>query len=172
MPLEDDAAALTYLRKYSKAKLRDVGFDNVGKSARRFSAALERLAAFTSGGVEAVIRKTCLDLYKRIVQRTPVDTGRARASWGISNANKGDLAPKGFNDRGRGESARGMEEVNKKIQGFMYEIIGDEVIIYNNVEYIEVLENGHSRQAPAGMVSVSLAEFARHLEDNFSKLGW
>lgn len=33
-----------------------------------------------------------------------------------------------------------------------------QIFILNNVEYIEALEEGHSQQAPAGMVRISIAE--------------
>jgi len=45
------------------------------------------------------------------------------------------------------------------------------ITIYNNLEYIEALENGHSQQAPAGMVAVSLAEFNIKLERNMKASG-
>ena len=36
--------------------------------------------------------------------------------------------------------------------------------IYNNLPYMERLENGWSKQAPAGMVRVTLTEFERKLK--------
>lgn len=33
---------------------------------------------------ELVLRKVALDVQKRVMERTPVDTGRARAGWGLS----------------------------------------------------------------------------------------
>jgi hypothetical protein len=38
-----------------------------------------------------------------------------------------------------------------------------EATIYNNLPYIERLENGWSQQAPAGFVRVTLSEFERKL---------
>lgn len=38
-----------------------------------------------------------------------------------------------------------------------------EATIYNNLPYIERLENGWSQQAPTGMVRITLSEFERKL---------
>jgi hypothetical protein len=43
--------------------------------------------------------------------------------------------------------------------GWQLEGSGQRWTIFNNVEYIEALENGHSRQAPYGMVDVNLHTF-------------
>lgn len=101
-------------------------------------------------------------LYSSIVKKTPVDTGRARANWNVSV---------GSNDTS-------ITEETKK-NGLKHEISeinpnGDEsIFISNNLPYIEKLEyggypnppksksgktvNGYSKQAPNGMVGVTLA---------------
>jgi len=68
-----------------------------------------------------VIAAYTVESYKRIKVKTPVDTGRARASW-------------------------------------FYELEPDVGTIYNTVDYILELENGSSKQAPEGMVAITLAE--------------
>jgi hypothetical protein len=73
---------------------------------------------------DTVFRKTALEVEKRVVIRTPVDTGRARAGWGLA------------------------------MQGKFTAVLA------NNVPYIVKLEYGHSKQAPAGMVRPTLAEFS------------
>lgn len=101
-------------------------------------------------------------LYSSIVKKTPVDTGRARGNWNISVGN-----PDGSTDPSKTsaqyKSASGVPEPK-----------GDESIyISNNLPYIETLEyggypnppksgtgktvNGFSKQAPNGMVGVTLA---------------
>ena len=42
--------------------------------------------------------------------------------------------------------------------------LGDDIWISNNLPYIEALEEGHSQQAPHGMVALSLAEAEQGLE--------
>lgn len=71
--------------------------------------------------VQGVEKKVALEVFKRIVARTPVDTGLARDSWVLSGS-----APN--------------------------------YLISNPQPYINKLEHGSSKQAPAGMVRITLAE--------------
>ena len=170
MTLLNEAEARKYLAKYSTATLRQVGLDRVVPNAREFSRQLNRLGRYVEGSVDAVIRKTCLDLYRAIVERTPADTGRARASWGISTSNQGDEASASFDESSRPRATRGKSETGKKMSRFSAMPISGRVVIYNNLVYIEPLEQGWSLQAPAGMVAVSLAEFNKHLRTNFERM--
>ena len=95
-------------------------------------------------------RSISLDLLARVVEKTPVDTGRARGAWvvGISRPSTG-LGRS--NKRGFGPVVAGAAKIRSaKPFGVIF--------ISNNVEYIEFLENGSSAQAPAGMLAVSLEE--------------
>ncbi len=120
-------------------------------NAHLFSDQLMQLSTFVSGQFEKVVRKTCFDLYRRIIKRTPVDTGRAKGGWGITtevDAPDGDVGSVALD----------------------FSIEDGQVIIYNNVDYISYLEHGHSKQAPTGMVAVSLAEFNAHFEQVLHEL--
>ena len=77
---------------------------------------------------------------------TPVDTGRARASWTIA-----------VNQANRHVMPEGRYPAMPN-PGFLDVRPGDSVVISNNLPYITALENGHSRQAPFGMVAVSIQE--------------
>jgi len=108
------------------------------------------------------VRKTyAYALYSSIVRKTPVDTGRARANWNVSI---------GEPDSSTTEKTR----KSPKPLSSMPEPKGDEsIFITNNLPYIETLEyggypkkpkggndktiNGYSKQAPEGMVGVTLA---------------
>lgn len=100
-------------------------------------------------------------LYSSIVKKTPVDTGRARGNWNITV---------GHDDTT--ESTRTTPQFKSPDQ--MPKVEGDETIyISNNLPYITKLEyggypnppkkgsgktvNGYSKQAPEGMVGVTLA---------------
>ena len=100
-------------------------------------------------------------LYSSIVRKTPVDTGRARANWNISA---------GRPDTSVTENTR----TSPKPKTAIPNPEGDEsIFISNNLPYIETLEyggypknpkggngktiNGYSKQAPEGMVGVTLA---------------
>ena len=108
------------------------------------------------------VRKTyAFALYSSIVKKTPVDTGRARGNWNISVGHDDTIASTRTKPQ-----YKSVDEVPK--------VEGDEPIyISNNLPYITKLEyggypnppkkgngktvNGYSKQAPEGMVGVTLA---------------
>lgn len=84
----------------------------------------------------------------------PVETGWARANWGVHVGRAGvPLDPKGerpakgspilpANAYFDAKQILAMQDISK--MNFVW--------IYNNVPYIEALEDGHSKKAPTGMV--------------------
>lgn len=107
--------------------------------------------------VVTVVKKIGFDLFGRIVKRTPVDTGRARASWTIA-INQPDRS---VADEGTHPSMITAPEAAAASQatGALTDLKPYEPVwISNNLPYIEALEKGHSDQAPAGMVALSIAE--------------
>jgi hypothetical protein len=132
--------------------------DTIHISAAGFSAALMELCTEVDGSVVAVIKKACFDLYAAIVKRTPVDTGRAKASWGIGVEHSDAVLPPGeYGDNGI------VQMVGDATDGiFSFNVNDDQIVIYNNLDYISDLEDGASDQATTGMVAISLAEFEAH----------
>lgn len=96
---------------------------------RDFNIGIKDFADAVGASVEDIAAKIAMDAYAGVVQRTPVDTGRARGAWTIEQDGPADWT------------------------------------IANNVEYIQALENGHSQQAPTGMVAVTLAGIETDLRD-------
>lgn len=80
-----------------------------------------------------------MELEERVKTKTPVDTGAARAAW------HGSVGSPQFQERGNMAAVTGMTQP-------------DTVYITNAMEYASILENGHSQQAPQGMVALSIAE--------------
>ena len=103
------------------------GFDELLKDARRAAKAI-------TGEVQRTLREISFAGEVRIKRDMPVDTGRARASWGHwdSSANNPDSTPA---DAHYEETDAGLTIT----QG-------------SNVPYIEQLNEGHSQQAPAGFI--------------------
>lgn len=135
--------------------MSNIGFDAVPGNAADFSKSLMALAEYVDGSFEKVLRKACIDLYRAVVEKCPVDTGRAKASWGLATYHGDDV-----HDNQDGYTANELEQIIKdNVSDFKISVHDDAVFIYNNLEYIEFLENGTSTQAPYGMVSISLVEF-------------
>lgn len=103
------------------------------------------------GRIEKVTRWVALEALRRVVMKTPVDTGRARGSWQVAVS----VRPTGevdiYDKDGGATIAEGSREIS---QVGPYEPI----FIANNLPYIERLESGHSKQAPNGMVATTISE--------------
>ena len=111
--------------------------------------------------IKEVRKAYAFALYSSIVKKTPVDTGRARGNWNVSV---------GSPDTSTTETTQQKYNSQESIPTPN----GDEsIFISNNLDYIEKLEyggypnppkggsgktvNGFSKQAPNGMVGVTLA---------------
>ena len=122
-----------------------------------FSADITRFVAKTNGNIDIVVRKITLDIFRNVVKRTPVDTGRARAGWQIEETlhsikvNKDD--PTG---------QRTIREARQLINAIR---AGGVIYVLNNVEYILPLEYGSSKQAPNGMARLTVQLYTRFLNN-------
>ena len=106
--------------------------------------------------VNLVIKKLAIQLFELIVLKTPVDTGRARASWNLSNANIDiGVAPPGDYS---------LEDALNKVSEKSVVGMARTIWITNSLPYILALEHGHSQQAPTGMVALSVEEIESHLD--------
>ncbi len=95
------------------------------------------------------LKSIVIDLMERIVPRTPIKTGRARHNWrvAIGKIPSTELLipdPVGV----------------AKVVVNQIKSTTTAVYIVNNVPYIGFLEDGHSKQAPLGMVAISFEEVA------------
>ena len=101
--------------------------------------------------VNKVQRKVGLDALRRLIEKTPVDTGRAKGNWQV-----------GINQRPQGaleaEDKSGSATFAKGAAAIATSHPFCEIHLTNNVQYILALENGHSQQAARGMLSVTLEE--------------
>jgi hypothetical protein len=129
----------------------------------RFEAGLQDFARRVEIDVGVVTRRVVLDVHNKIVLRTPVDTGRARASWGIEPRGFGEyVMPKGTSLSAANAASMAQRQQSKLGAGSRNPYTP--WWIFNNLPYIVELEYGSSKQAPAGMVRVALAEVSAGLE--------
>lgn len=113
-------------------------------SARQFAIEIDEDIAAIDGDILRETQEVALLAHEGVVTRTPVDTGAARASWVVSVGAPSDAVP----GIGQGSGAGPVLAMRRP----------DLVYIQSNIEYIGALENGHSKQAPRGMVAVTVAE--------------
>lgn len=116
-----------------------------------FTADLSKFGRALEGRLDELTQATGFRLAELVVDRTPVDTGNARAHWwptiGDTPTNP-PLAPDAVVE------SRGTPDLSALASAKA----GDVVTIANNAAYIQRLENGYSQQAPQGMVAVTVAE--------------
>lgn len=98
--------------------------------------------------------------YSRLVQRTPVDTGRARAGWHIE-AQVNEWRP----EEGEHAGAKGTASavIAREISKLPSLTRADVVYVMSNIEYILPLEAGYSRQS-SGFWALFMEELKRQLE--------
>lgn len=103
-----------------------------------------------------VVKKVALQVLKGVVNKTPVDTGRARSNWMTAvNAVPENTVDQSANISREQASA---ESINRGVAVIDSVKPFSTVSIANNLPYIGVLEYGGSKQAPEGMVRKTLAE--------------
>lgn len=112
--------------------------------------------------VGVAIRKQGLDLIRDVMKSTPVDTGRARMGWSGLHRKLGKrVSPKGSDSKAQEEGKRlGTAKDMTKLR------FGSNpyVEMTNNVNYILMLERGHSLQVSPGMM------IARNLKRHAGRL--
>jgi hypothetical protein len=121
-----------------------------------FSIDLSRFAVNSEKQMKLVIQKITMEAFERVVLKTPVDTGRARANWSPAIG-----APTTASSPDKMDKSGGATIALAQKAAFDWNCIGS-IFLCNNLPYIGALEYGSSRQAPAGMVRVTLGEISAH----------
>ena len=109
-------------------------------------------ATKTERKLDLAVRKISLELFSRVILRSPVDTGRFRANWqvAIGSMPNGTLSL---------EDKSGTATVSNATARSAGVKAGDVIYLANNLPYAQRLEDGYSVQAPAGMVGLTVQEF-------------
>lgn len=132
-----------------------------------FSKALYVFAKNIDVELKKAIRRIALDLQNRVIEKTPVSSGFARASWNIS-VNKADetVPVEETIKRNKAKGTKISEHRGKRGRSTLADFnpYSDTIYINNSAPYILDLESGRSVQAPAGMLLVSLAEIEAEIE--------
>ncbi|MFY0682614.1 MAG: HK97 gp10 family phage protein [Thalassovita sp.] len=106
----------------------------------------------TEAKMDLAVRKIALELFSRVILRSPVDKGRFRANWQVAVGS----IPSGILEL---EDKSGTATVSKADAASAGLKAGDVIYLVNNLPYAQLLEDGSSKQAPAGMVGLSVQEF-------------
>ena len=128
--------------------------------ANSFAAQIDVDFKGTLDEFRTVIRATALEALNRIVLKTPVDTGRARGNWNVLIGTGDEEDADDSEDK---SGAAAISRGGDVIGGYARETGFPVISIYNNLPYIERLEDGYSDQTPEGMVAVTAAELTVEL---------
>ena len=109
-------------------------------------------ATKTERKMDLAVRKIALELFSRVILKSPVDTGRFRANWQVSIGS----VPDGTLEL---TDASGTATISKATARTAGVKAGDVIFLVNNLPYAQRLEDGYSGQAPAGMVGLTVQEF-------------
>jgi len=129
----------------------------IGSNSKIFATAVLNLgAALPAQQLSYAIKKLSLDALEGLVDMTPVDTGRAKGNWNVTTA--GRSMAKATDSRMDKKGANSIERGTAKIlKATADNKTPKAVYITNNVDYIEDLENGKSKQhGRQGMLRVTV----------------
>ena len=122
-----------------------------------------------------VVNATIIDMFSKIVDRTPVgnpslwsypaptgyNPGTLKASWAIDYNTNGAIR----NEKGQFASFSGIGNAG----GVKFTVTGNyrqDAIIYNTQPYAQRVETGWSTQAPQGMMRITIKEYESILNKN------
>lgn len=123
-----------------------------------FTLQIGEFAAQAKENAQQVVRKVAGDALAKVVLRTPVDTGRARANWVTTYGNPSFVTTAKVDKTGEGTILKGQGTIRRAPAG-------ETIYILNSLPYAIPLEYGHSKQAPAGMVRVTVTEFQAFVDN-------
>jgi hypothetical protein len=118
----------------------------------RFELDIARFVAKANGNLDLVVRKVALDLFSRVIQKSPVDTGRFKGNWQVAIG----AIPAGVLELYDKDGTATIARVTAEILNLK---AGDVIYLINNLSYSRSLEYGHSKQAPSGMVRTTVQEY-------------
>ena len=134
-----------------------MGFGDISTNMVAFNRTVNKFAAlYDEKKIRVLVKKLSFDIWKAISASCPVKTGRARANFQLdTRVNNGTVAT--FNS----------------ISGPPPPRLEDSMVywIFNNLDYIQALEDGHSQQARGGFIAPAIREFNRVYEKRARQMG-
>jgi hypothetical protein len=111
--------------------------------------------------LDDILRASVIALMSVAIIKTPIDKGRARNNWFVEIGNRNITKSE------RTASVSGQGSINNLNYTASTLEAGGEILLYNNLPYIELLEDGGlSNQAPNGMVRAAVASWSQIVESN------
>jgi len=106
----------------------------------------------TSSKMDLAVRKIALEMFRRIILKSPVLSGRFRGNWQLAIGS----VPEGTLEL---DDKTGTATIAKGAATALGINAGDTIYFANNLPYARRLEEGYSQKAPNGMVALTIQEF-------------
>lgn len=119
-------------------------------SLRDFARNIRRTAAGVPIRASRLQRAVALAVDQAVVTATPVDEGTARANWQVSIGGPASGVVETLGTSPQPAISRNSIAIQKSTPG-------KDIHLTNNLPYIVPLNEGHSKQAPAGFVETAVA---------------
>lgn len=122
-----------------------------------FADGLRRQCERAKGDVATVLRKTALELQTGMVMMSPVYTGRFRGNWqvGFGTVNPDVSSP---------DDLSGSAAIARTAAALANWTPGTTIWLTNSLPYARRLEYGWSKQAPGGMVRLTVQNYQAALK--------
>lgn len=125
-----------------------------------FTIDIDKWAKKANGNTKLVVRKIALDLYVKVVQKSPVDSGRFRGNWYVGINYPYTLQSDRLDNQPFGSAPSSGIFTEADAATKRWEVKDNSIYITNNLPYAYRLEMGYSGQAPQGMARISVMEIA------------
>ena len=138
----------------------------------QFAGSIAAFARKAKMSNDKALRSASIKLFSAIITESPVETGRFRANWMVSNGQSSTATTTEV------DTSPGGEETKNKVEQY---ILGVKDVyaftLANNLPYAHVIEyggypgdgpntvGGFSKQAPQGVVRVNIARFEQLLNE-------
>lgn len=128
-----------------------------------FERSIENFIKKAKKNPELVVRQVTIKLYSQIIMASPVDTGRFRMNWQVSNKTPATGILIADDPSGRRATGRMTAYVTTSPEW-------EDFCFTNNLPYADRLEFGYSQQAPQGMVRVTVTRFQRLIDEAAARI--
>lgn len=120
---------------------------------RALAARLNKLADNADTFADNAKARVALAIVKQLVSDTPVDTSRALSNWRVgTGSTPPPIPPYITGSQGSSAAASAAQAIAAAETAIAANKSADVLVIFNAVPYIRRLNEGSSRQAPAGFI--------------------
>lgn len=119
---------------------------------RQLAARLNALADDADDIADEAKARYAIEIVRALLPATPVDTSRALSNWRVGTGVSAAIPPHVAGEMGSTERASTSIALAEAEAAIRANRAADTLVIFNAVPYIRKLNEGSSRQAPAGFI--------------------